>query len=115
MLVHRVKSCNNTDQQRFEVCQLHFWQNDRGLLGAIFERCQLHFWQNDRGLLHAIAVTRGLNRHQVKWIVQFVECRTCNRKVVGLIPARIAGLLGEILNNTDQQRFQCCKDNMLVH
>ena len=28
--------------------------------------CHLHFWQNDRGLLGAIAVTRGWNGHQIR-------------------------------------------------
>ena len=31
--------------------------------GCVF-RCNLHFWQNDRGLLHATAITLGRNRHQ---------------------------------------------------
>ena len=38
----------------------------QGFMHVLGVTCQLHFWQNDWGLLHATEVTQGWNGHQSK-------------------------------------------------
>ena len=47
--------------------QCHFMQSHiRKVYAYLTVTCQLHFWQNDRGLLRATAVTRGWNEYRNK-------------------------------------------------
>ena len=41
--------------------------------------CQLHFWQDDRGLLHATVVTRGWNGYRIRVNTQTLEEKISRR------------------------------------
>ena len=90
--------------------------------------CQLHLWQNDRGLLRATAVTRGWNGHRIRvstqsylWRRKFSRrtCRDSNSQPFdhesGALTTRFPGFCGTCPETAKHVLQTCQSAPSIVH